>query len=163
MFLKVGGSEKKMKRGEWPHKRAAQTSTHCVTFFVKNPCHNLGKIYILFSFELRKGTWKQQKFWENFGKSKIQNWCQPVIINTTTYSLCLCSVICKIMASLYTMKIALLRNRLLSLIKHHSTDSHFGSVKRYFVWHGRKVGPCTWTPERLGPPGPPENPGPLVT
>ena len=69
----MGGSEKKMKRGEWPHKRAVQTSTHCVTFFVKNPCHNLGKIYILFSFELRKGTWKQQKFWENFGKSKIQN------------------------------------------------------------------------------------------
>ena len=75
----------------------------------------------------------------------------------------ICSVICKMMASLYTIKIALLRNRLLSLINHHSTDSHFGSVKRYFVWHSRKVGPCPWTPERLGPPGPPENPGPLVS
>ena len=108
-----------------------------------------------------------KNFGKTLGKVKYKTDVNPVIINTTTYLLCLCSVICKMMASLYTIKIALLRNRLLSLINHHSTDSHFGSVKRYFVWHGRKVGPCPWTPRTSGKPGTLSNlrshgpPGPL--
>ena len=38
---------------------------------------NQGKIYTFFILTQWKSTWKQQKFRENSGKSKIQNCCEP--------------------------------------------------------------------------------------